>query len=102
MPQPTDLPDAELLRRARDGDHGAFGELLERHGSDLRRFAAARLPPGLARRVSVSDVLQEAHIVALARAPALEIRDDRSVRKWLFKIVELKVKETVRRHLRGM
>jgi RNA polymerase sigma-70 factor (ECF subfamily) len=101
MAEPTNLPDADLLRRARDGDHAAFQELLSRHGGDLRRFAEARLPAELRRRVSVADVLQEAHVVALDRASGLEVRDESSVRKWLFKIVELKVKEAVRLHRRA-
>jgi RNA polymerase sigma-70 factor, ECF subfamily len=101
MAEPTDLSDAELLRRARGGDHGAFRELFARHGADLRRFAESRLPAEMRRRVSVADVLQEAHIVALERGPEFDARDESSVRKWLFRIVELKVKETVRRHRRG-
>ncbi|MCS0638901.1 sigma-70 family RNA polymerase sigma factor [Streptomyces sp. LP05-1] len=41
LPPPLDLPpsDADLVRRMRDGDDGAYGELYRRHSGAVRRYA---------------------------------------------------------------
>jgi len=95
----TDLPDEELVRRAQAGDDRAFTVLMQRHGEALRRHAERRLPPGLRRRVSVADVLQEARIVAHTRRGDFEDRGDGSFRNWLMRIVDLKVRDAVRDHV---
>ncbi|MFE4593454.1 sigma-70 family RNA polymerase sigma factor [Streptomyces laurentii] len=41
LPPPLDLPpsDAELIRRMREGDDSAYGELFRRHSEAVRRYA---------------------------------------------------------------
>ncbi len=94
-----DQSDAILLDRIRDGDETAFDALFQRYLATLQRFAEERLPPGLRRRLSAADVVQEARIVALERCAEFENRGDRSFRNWLMKIVEIRVKRAVRRHV---
>jgi len=95
---PHGLPDGELVRRIQGGDNEAFQTLFDRYLATLEQYAERWLPRRLRRRVSVMDVLQEAQIVALDRSLDFEDRGEGSFRNWLLKIVELKVKETVRRH----
>jgi len=90
--------DARLVRRACAGDAAALASLLERHREAMQRFADARLPARLRRRVSVADVVQDAHVVALDRAADFEPQGPDSFRNWLFGIVDRKVRESIRNH----
>ena len=90
--------DEALFESARNGNDDAFRVLVERHAGGLRAYIDHRLPRTLRRKISVADVAQEAHIVALRRALDFEDRGDGSFRKWLNKIAELKVKEAIRKH----
>lgn len=97
-PRREEDDEAALRRRLAAGDPSVFDALFERYAPMLRRFADERLPARLRRRVSAADVLQEAHLVALERRNDFEDRGRNSLRNWLMRIVELKVRETVRRH----
>ena len=88
--------EEELVRRIQAGDESALPVLFDRHLATLERYARSWLPAKLNRKVSVSDVLQEARIVALRRRLDFEHRGPGSARNWLLKIVELKVKEAIR------
>jgi len=90
--------DEALFESARNGNDDAFRVLVERHAGGLRTYIDRRLPRALRRKISVADVAQEAHVVALRRALDFEDRGDGSFRKWLNKIAELKVKEAIRKH----
>ena len=90
--------DIELLRRFRAGDEEAFRALLERHGKVLTARIRRNLPARVARRVAVSDVLQESCAVAFLRREHLEVRGADAFRNWLLGIVDNKVREAVRRH----
>lgn len=90
--------EAAALERAHGGDTAELATLLERHREAMRRFADARLPARLRRRVSVADVVQEAQLVALGRAADFEPRGPDSFRNWLFGIVDRKVRESIRNH----
>jgi RNA polymerase sigma-70 factor (ECF subfamily) len=96
----ADTPDAILLQRAREGDGTAFQELFERHMSLIRAKIRHRLPPAVRRKVSASDVVQEARIVAMRRLSEFEDRGPGSFGAWIHRIVELKLHEAVR-HFRG-
>ena len=58
--------DQELLRRFGEGDPEATRELLERSVPLLEGFIRRRLSSRLRRRLSVSDVMQEARLAACA------------------------------------
>jgi RNA polymerase sigma-70 factor (subfamily 1) len=90
------VPDDVLIRRIQDGDERAFGLLFGRHVAALRDRARRWLPVKLQRKVSVSDILQETRLVVLRRCLDFEHKGDGSVRNWLLRIVERKVRDVVR------
>lgn len=91
-------PDVHLLKRYREGDGEAFRTLFERHVDLLQQRIGRSLPNHLRRRLAVSDVLQETRIVAFERRADFEVRGEDGFRKWLLGIVEMKIREAIRRH----
>jgi RNA polymerase sigma-70 factor (ECF subfamily) len=74
------VTDAELVARARQGDHAAFGELVARHQAAVHRAAlSAGTPPG-----DADDVAQEAFLLAYRRLGTF--RGDASFKTWLLTI----------------
>jgi RNA polymerase sigma-70 factor (ECF subfamily) len=92
------VDEANLVARVREGDAAAFALLLERHEGIARHLAERWLPVALRRKVSVSDVLQEARLVAHQRFRDFEARGDDAFRNWFLRILRLKAKEAVRHH----
>jgi len=90
--------DEELVRRAREGDGEALQALLGRHTLRLLGRIRSRIEGGVMRKVAPSDILQEARLVAAERLAEFEDRGEGSFRHWLEKIVELKIREAVRRY----
>lgn len=88
----------DLIRRFRAGDEEAFRALLSRHGGALSARIRRNLPAKVARRVAVSDVLQESCAVAFRKREHLEVRGADAFRNWLLGIVDNKVREAVRNH----
>jgi RNA polymerase sigma-70 factor, ECF subfamily len=80
-PQRSGTDDAALLNRARGGDEGAFGALVEPHRAQLRTHAYRML--GSVH--DAEDALQEALLRAWRGLPGFEGRS--SVRSWLYSIV---------------
>jgi RNA polymerase sigma-70 factor (ECF subfamily) len=76
-----DDADMELARRARNGDEGAFVEIIRRHDNALRRLAFRLLGD----RDATDDILQEAYLKAFAAVPGF--RGRASPRTWLYRIV---------------
>lgn len=74
-------PDAELMRRHRDGDPEAFGELFRRHRDRMWAVAIRTLGD----REAAADCVQEAFIAAFRRADSF--RGDAAVTTWLHRIV---------------
>ena len=68
----------DLILRARQGDEDAFQALLRRHEELLRKRVQRWVSPRLRRKISASDILQEAYIVALRRFADFEDRGDGS------------------------
>lgn len=73
----------ELLRAAGNGDRSAVNELIDMHRDYLRRVVELRLDRGLYRRVDVSDIIQETHIVATHRIQDFLRRRPMSFKLWL-------------------
>jgi RNA polymerase sigma-70 factor (ECF subfamily) len=90
--------EAGLVRRAREGDEGAFQTLFDRNLPALVAKVRGRLSPALLRKVSVSDVLQETRITAFRKCPAFEDRGAGAFAAWLFEIAEFEVRRVVRRY----
>ena len=89
--------EADLVTAARAGDAEALAELVERCSKKLLARLNARLRGGLHRKVAASDILQEAHLVASRRIATFEDRGEGSFGRWLGRIVDLKLREAVRR-----
>ena len=92
--------DAVLLRRAGAGDGLALDELFHRHLPALKARVRRVVPPAVRRRVSISDIVQEARIVACRRAASFEAEPgEAACRNWLLQIVEYKAREALRTHV---
>lgn len=72
-------PDAELVRRARDGDLGAFEQLVERH-----RLVVVRVAGRIVGSREAEDVSQDAFLRAFHRFE--QYRGDAPFRSWLLRI----------------
>jgi RNA polymerase sigma-70 factor (ECF subfamily) len=77
----TAISEAELLDRARQGDHRAFADLLHRHDAGLRALAY-RLTGD---RTLMDDALQEAYVKAYKALP--RFRGESGIGTWLYRIV---------------
>jgi RNA polymerase sigma-70 factor, ECF subfamily len=73
--------DVALVRRARDGDYGAFERLFERHRQLVYRFAYQMVP----RRDDAEDIVQEAFVRAYQNLG--KYRDEAKFTTWLLRIV---------------
>ncbi len=88
--------DAVLIRRAREGDERSFGLLCERYAGSLRAQVRRSLPASLRRKLSASDILQEAYLTSFQRLAGFEDRGDGSFGAWISRIAAYKVREAVR------
>ncbi|HEX7095625.1 MAG TPA: sigma-70 family RNA polymerase sigma factor [Acidimicrobiales bacterium] len=77
----TERIDHQLLRRAQQGDRGAFTALVRAH-DDRMRGLAYRL---LGDRDRMDDALQEAYLRAFVALP--RFRRDADIGSWLYRIV---------------
>lgn len=73
--------DGALVRRARDGDYGAFEKLFERHRLMAYRFAYQMTT----RRDDAEDIVQEAFVRAYQNLD--RYRDEAKFTTWLLRIV---------------
>ena len=90
---------AELLRRAREGDTAAWGELLERYRAYLRYVAQRRMDPKLQARVDASDVVQQTFLEAQRDLQSFRGEVEQELAVWLRRILEHNVSESIERHL---
>ncbi|HUU57000.1 MAG TPA: sigma-70 family RNA polymerase sigma factor [bacterium] len=82
--------DGDLVRRARDGDHDAFGVIVETYRDRLFGLAVGILR----NRSAAEDVVQEAFIKAYKNLKGF--RGDSSIYTWLYRIAV----NTAHNHLR--
>ena len=73
--------DADLVARAREGDHEAFGELVDRHSGAAYRMARA----ALGSPQDAEDAAQDAFVLAYQKLGTF--RGDASFKTWLLTIV---------------
>jgi RNA polymerase sigma-70 factor (ECF subfamily) len=86
--------DDELLRRARAGDHRAYGELVRRH-----QTAALRLAAGISgSNEEARDIVQDAFVKGYRMLGSY--RGDAPVRAWMLRIVANDAKNARRGHAR--
>ena len=74
------MSDVELVARARQGDAGAFGELVDRHRVAVYRAALA----ALGSHADAEDAAQDAFVIAWQRLASF--RGDASFKTWLLTI----------------
>ena len=74
------VTDAELVVRARNGDHAAFGDLVDRHRTAVYRAALAALRS----HAEAEDAAQDAFVLAWRRLGSF--RGDASFKTWLLTI----------------
>jgi len=87
-----------LLRRAKNGDENALGELFSQYKSQLRKMIAFRMDQNLKGRVDPSDVLQEAYLDLAKRLPEFEGKGV-SFFVWLRLVTRESLINVHRRHL---
>ena len=88
MEENDSMTDAALARKAKDGDPDAFRVLFERYATMVRGRIHRLLSPAIQRKVSISDVVQEACLVAAQRIDDFEDRGEGSFGRWFVGIAE--------------
>src|SRR5205814_8164539 len=84
----TDQPAVErLLSYAREGDEQQLGRLLTLYRNYLTLLATAQLDARLRRRVSLSDLVQEAMLGAYRDFPKFRGSSERELLAWLRQIL---------------
>ena len=95
-----DVTEMVLMRRAREGDEGALFALFDRHTPALRARVGRWMTAALLRKVSASDVMQEARLVALRRFDEFQGGGEGAFGRWLGKIVELQARAAAGKYAR--
>lgn len=91
-PPSSSEQSSQLFARARLGDAGALGRLVERCLPRLRRWTHGRLPKWARTVTDTTDLIQEAMLRVVCRLDAFEIRSERALAAYL--------RATVRNHIR--
>lgn len=87
----------ELLAKSRSGHRASFDALVRSQADELDRYVRLRLGTHLREYVEVDDVLQEAYTRAFQSISTIRDQDEDSFRRWISRIVENVILETVRR-----
>jgi RNA polymerase sigma-70 factor (ECF subfamily) len=91
--------DPSLLRRFRQGDEDVFRMLFERYDRLLADRVRKLLFGPVLRKVSISDVLQDARMAAFENRAAFEDRGPGALRAWLVGIAEMSARRAIKRHV---
>src|SRR5262245_17527063 len=89
--------DDELLRRARAGDAGALGEMLERRRNYLHLVTRLRIGRQLRGKVDAADVVQEAFLRALEAFEQFRGETEPEFEAWLGTILASRLEKQIRR-----
>lgn len=90
--QVADLATTHLLvRRAKQGEQEALGELLRRYQPRVRKIVRLRLGNSNLDVLDLDDILQETLVAAFKAFERFELRNEASVINWLSKIAERKI-----------
>jgi len=88
----------ELLSGARDGDSAAIDRLMDRHRQSLHRLVAMRMDKQIARRIDVSDIVQDVLVEANRRLQDYLANPVMSFHLWLRQIAKDRMIDAHRRH----
>ena len=83
------------------GDEQAFDQLVGHYAARLRWLIQMRLPAAIQARTSADDVLQEAMLVVHQRIGALEIEAEAAFWTWLCRVVEQRIADARRTHMKA-
>lgn len=95
---PDGQPTQELLAGAQAGDGQAIDRLFDRHRDALRHMIALRLDQKLARRLDVSDVIQDVLIEANRRLRDYLAEPALPFHLWIRQIAKDRIIDAHRRH----
>lgn len=90
----------QLLGRARGGDRGALGQLLEATREDLERAASGLIGRSTRRRIALEDLVSEALTAVVREIRALRATDYRGFRFWFASIARNHLCRRMRREER--
>jgi RNA polymerase sigma-70 factor (ECF subfamily) len=97
MADTRDPPEA-LLARARAGDEGTLGRLLDSYRNYLRLMAGTQMGPALKARVDPSDLVQEALLEAHRDFAHFGGGSEPELLAWLRRILARNLVDQARRH----
>jgi RNA polymerase sigma-70 factor (ECF subfamily) len=89
----------ELIRRARDGDVQALGELMDEYRAYLRVIAQRHLPARLDSRLDASDVVQQTMLSVHRYIEQFLGTHEAEFVAWMRQILERNVQEAIRNHI---
>lgn len=87
-----------LIRKARDGDESALGELLDHHRPWLRLLGRRGLGGKFAGRIDESDVAQQTFLSAVRGFEQFQGSSPDELAGWLQQIHERNLQDAVRKH----
>lgn len=89
-----------LVNRAKAGDASALDRLILRYLPRLRRWARRRLPSWARDLAETEDLVQETIFNAVRNLPTFEMREERSLRSYMKRAVNNRVRDEVKRAVR--
>lgn len=95
----ADSKHLELIRRARQGDEQALGQLLDGHRAYLKLLAQRAVGGRLDARVDSSDLVQQTCLSAFKNFSGFDGDDEAQFVAWLRTIHERNIRDTIRRHV---
>lgn len=94
----TEIPNSELLSRARSGNVDALGELFERYRGALRATADQELSTRIKVRVSPSDILQATYLEVQRDLPDFRGEEVGQFVAWIKQILKNNVQQSIEMH----
>ncbi|MEW4529950.1 sigma-70 family RNA polymerase sigma factor [Maioricimonas sp. JC845] len=97
----TNPEQQPILERARRGDQGALGQLLELQRTWLHQMAQGEINGPLAARVSASDLVQQTCLSAVRQFEGFSGEDAAQFRAWLKGVHRHNIQDAIRQHLQA-
>jgi RNA polymerase sigma-70 factor (ECF subfamily) len=88
--------DEILLESARRGDADAFSELLERHGTQVRRRIAAKISAHWRASLDAADVMQVTYMEAFMHIRSFTPRGPEAFLAWLTGVAENNLRDAIK------
>ena len=98
---PDEVPVPKLLQQARSGNTEALGQILQLYRNYLTILATTQLDRRLRRRVSPSDLVQDAMLAAHSDFAAFKGGSERELLAWLRQILINCLHHVIETHLRA-